>query len=183
MMNVSNIQWVDTFHWIKYSLFKSEHKKIWRQRCKNAVVVVMVTAHSVLHSRNILPIVTSHAFNSAPPAAMLCGCVTFSYCVLTPRRGQYSIQQLHLFWVSSQLLWWHVRVWRPLLNSQASQYPCLMLTHEKRSAWYEPGWWQCRWRYHQSRVLPTVTGNTGTLLHWYIGHTHRQCCNFSTAQP
>ena len=43
----------------------------------------MMVVHSVLHSRNTLPIVTSHAFNSAPPAAMLCGCVTFSYCVLT----------------------------------------------------------------------------------------------------
>ena len=34
---------------------------------------------------------TSHAFNSAPPAAMLGGCVTFSYCVLTPRREQWSM--------------------------------------------------------------------------------------------
>ena len=149
---------------------------MWRNRCKN--IVVMIVVHSVLHSRNTLPIVTSHAFNSAPPAAMLGGCVTFSYCVLTPRREQWSMHRYSTSPVSRS----SNDVWD--LCSPHNPHNTLLAWCSHAYPWEKIGliwgWWQWKWRYHQSRVLPETRGNSVTSYQAISHHLHLPFCSGST---
>ena len=129
---------------------------MWKSALK--CIVVLLVEHSVLHSRNIIHKPCLQLRATGGYVRWLCH--VFLLRSYTKRREQWSMHRC-----STSPVWNFSNDERDLSSPHNPPIPRLAWC-SRAYPWEKIGliwgWWQWKWRYHQSRVLPETRGNSVT---------------------